>query len=266
MKMATLPPTPSTTTKVTTMSSMTQQRTRRNSNGTIRKLTRFGHESENQWHVVPHRRDLTPREVEATWFTKDDYRRMRKNDERIIHTFLVHGCGDDDSHPNNNYNSDSDTNDEGCCTRGLEKRTPHASMMRKCHRLDVICAVLAEQERQRVHPPPHHHHHPMASSDVCVEAIAQTCRTVSEPAIRDALQWGAWDARVLWDVNRRCWKDPEYYSKERDTQNKQLQKLHQQSLVPLLSRQRHWPNSSRNNRMQRFLGIGTPFRPGPCYG
>jgi hypothetical protein len=263
----TLPPLPPSTSR-TTMA--TAQSKRRNSNGTVRKLTRFCNEAENQWNVVPNRFDVTQREAEATWFTKEDYRRMRKNDERIIHTFLVQGCGGggDDSYTttnNNNNNTavgDGGSGGGGGCTRGLEKRTPHASVMRKCHRLDVICAVLAEQERQRVHQ-----HHHMASS-FCVEAIAQACRTVSEEASREAMKWGALDAQI-WDSRG---KDPEeYHSNDSrhdhdDDGDCKQQPLVAALLMPSRHRQHRPPppsSSSRNGRMQRLLGLGAPFRSGP---
>lgn len=80
---------------------------------------------------MPRINDLSPEEVASVWFTKEEYSHMRELDQIILNGM------------DRGYNlGDS-------CIRGLEGRTPRASMGKRILILDGICAVLLEQDDQR---------------------------------------------------------------------------------------------------------------------
>mmetsp|Transcript_19543 Transcript_19543/g.47182 ORF Transcript_19543/g.47182 Transcript_19543/m.47182 type:complete len:370 (+) Transcript_19543:396-1505(+) len=84
---------------------------------------------------VPNRKELTPEDYEAMWYSKDEFRRMKKED--IIPTVKKMA-----------KRIPLDFENLGEEPRGLEHKTPRGSRDRENNRDDAMDAVLDEQERQ----------------------------------------------------------------------------------------------------------------------
>lgn len=80
-------------------------------------------------HEIPHIDDLSQQEVDDVWFTRSDYRRMKKEDEPIIK--MLQSSTITPSH-----------------ARGLENKCPMGAMQSRLAILDGISAVMQEQDRQ----------------------------------------------------------------------------------------------------------------------
>ena len=174
-------------------------------------------------HRVQHLNDMSKKESSRIWFTKDDYDRMKKNDDVVI-----------------NFINNGTASNARVCTRGLEKKTSDAMRYKQCVRLDAVCAVLAEQERQRVE----HKHDP--------ERIAKLYAEATIESVKDALYWGTADAQAA-VVNVE--EDNEGKSVLLGTSTGWM--MHPRprgSPQPPTHRRR----SNRADRMQRLLGFRSP--------
>lgn len=80
---------------------------------------------------VPNLGQLTPEEKQAIWFSSCDYEQIKDEDDIIVRSMTLGTVSNE------------------MCTRGLENRLTKSSDPRKLVGLDVICAVLDEQDRQR---------------------------------------------------------------------------------------------------------------------
>ena len=135
-----------------------------------KKRVRFDYEQNIVHHEAPHHHTVDPSTV---WLTKNDYHRMKKNDE-IVLSFMVN-CGDA-------------AQCSGMCTRGLEKRTPEGNQDKQYNRLYAICEVLAEQERQRV----------QRVTDV--HRIASVYKEATIESRREAIEYGMLDEQTVFQA------------------------------------------------------------------
>lgn len=84
-----------------------------------------------------HIRDFTLEEIANSWYSKPEYRMMRRDIMATV-GLIVRGVPVDDD------------DDEEYCTRGVEFRTPKGSHRRKQRKLHSVLAVLDEQAEQEL--------------------------------------------------------------------------------------------------------------------
>ena len=82
---------------------------------------------------IEHIDDKDEAEIRATWYRKEEYRKIRSS---MADTVRKISSG--------KFSGDSDAH----CARGLEFRTPYGSQLRKKNKLEALVAVLDEQDRQ----------------------------------------------------------------------------------------------------------------------
>jgi hypothetical protein len=80
---------------------------------------------------VPHLRDVTPEELQAAWYTAEDFDKIKKS---MIVTIRLMMAGKPIGHHQ--------------CVRGLEFRTPSGAKTRKQNKLNALTAVWTEQVSQ----------------------------------------------------------------------------------------------------------------------
>ena len=184
------------------------------------KRVRFNEDSSRiaEYHPIQHWKDISKKQASQIWFTKKDYDRMKKNDD-IVLNFMENGTA----------------SNAKVCTRGLEKKTQCALSYKQCVRLDAMCAVLAEQERQRVQ----HTNDPYRIAMLYSEATAES--------IKDALYWGIEDAQAALLIGDDSSDDETDGECKSTSQYRRIGSIHQ----PTPNRKR-----SRALRMQRMLGLG----------
>lgn len=82
---------------------------------------------------IPHIVDLDIDEIEATWYTKAEYKAVKQSVASILRLMINGGLTN---------------NEEEECTRGLEHRTPEGAMKRKANKLNAFQVVYEAQESQ----------------------------------------------------------------------------------------------------------------------
>lgn len=83
-----------------------------------------------------HINDFTDEEIFLCWFDKRDYANMKMEFASTVKMITL-----------GRFNGDTEEH----CARGLEYRTREGAHKRKLNKLTALCAVLDEQERQRLH-------------------------------------------------------------------------------------------------------------------
>jgi hypothetical protein len=111
--------------------------------------------------------------IEAAWYAKVDYKRMKYIDNIIIRSISASTTASQE------------------CIRGLEFRTPEGSTQRRLVVLDAISAVMGEQSRQEM------------SCQTNAETLSFMYKKVTGASARSAAERGMTDSQ---DVNRN---DPE---------------------------------------------------------
>ena len=89
---------------------------------------------DNTIHPIPHVDDLPEEEVNAVWYEREDYDRMKQALVPVIRRLMK---GEKVAENNNET------------ARGLEFRTREGAIRRQHNKLDSINAVLDEQDRQK---------------------------------------------------------------------------------------------------------------------
>jgi hypothetical protein len=82
-------------------------------------------------HEICHFRDLSPEDVEATWYSTDDFDEIKKSLVVTLRLMMADKPVGDDQ-----------------CTRGLEFRTPQGAKYRKRNKVEALTAVWNEQVQQ----------------------------------------------------------------------------------------------------------------------
>ena len=127
-----------------------------------KQSVRFALET-NEVHDIPNLDDLTEEEIEKTWFTSRDYRIMNVEVRAAL------------------YGMKRSSSNKPC-TRGLEARSPDACHARRMLTLDVVYAVLEEQEYQQ------------HGADSSLERIAAVSREITRESVKQAYERGLSDA------------------------------------------------------------------------
>lgn len=79
---------------------------------------------------IPHHRDMTPEEIQATWYKQQDLTAMKSDAVQVIKRMLTNTMQKDD------------------CIRGLEYRVPEAAKQRKLNKRNGFQIVWDTQEDQ----------------------------------------------------------------------------------------------------------------------
>mmetsp|Transcript_16568 Transcript_16568/g.25734 ORF Transcript_16568/g.25734 Transcript_16568/m.25734 type:complete len:250 (+) Transcript_16568:187-936(+) len=85
------------------------------------------------WHEVYHFNDMTDEEMANTWYTHEEYQKIRASYHDIVRRMT---------------SFDPRIDNEIESTRGLEHKTKEGSRRRKANKIGAIDAVLQEQDRQ----------------------------------------------------------------------------------------------------------------------
>jgi hypothetical protein len=118
---------------------------------------------------VPHRNNMSPKMIQSTWLTKDDYLTTKEMLRKTIRLMMANEIVDED--------------DDGLCARGLEGQTAEGSSFRMQFKLRVRVAVLLEQHQQRI------------TGKLDPEKISLICSTWSSQCVLEARTKALRDAR-----------------------------------------------------------------------
>ena len=92
---------------------------------------------EDEIFEIPHIKDFSPLQIEATWYRPEEFRAMRSQVQQVIA-----------EHADSDCDVSSSTSSASEAMRGLEYRTPQGNMKRSWHKRQAYASVLEEQERQ----------------------------------------------------------------------------------------------------------------------